>query len=155
MINTATEQELPDLVPLLRDLNALHARHLPERFHTRGSDAAILRVLTEAQASGTQFLVYRTEGVARGYLAWMARPVPGADDALQEPQRMALLDHIYVTPISRRRGIASRLIARFEAEIAESFDGWKVQVHAFNAASAALMMRHGAQLAVQVYGKAL
>lgn len=151
MISTLTEPELHHIVPLLRDLNALHVDHVPERFHDDGSDADILRVLAEAQSDGMRFLVYRTEGVVRGYLGWQPRAVP--DDALQHPLRVAVLDQIYVEPIWRRRGLASRLIARFEAEIAEGFDGWLVQVHAFNKASAALMQKHGAQLAVQSYAK--
>lgn len=148
MITETTD--LAEIVPLLRDLNALHAAREPQRFHDDGSDAAILRLLQGQAEQGTRFLVYRTEGVARGYLAWAPRPVP--DATLRHPERIALLDHIYVEPIWRRRGLASRLIARFEQEVA-GYDGWIVQVWAFNQASAALMTRHGARLAVQTFAK--
>jgi GNAT superfamily N-acetyltransferase len=152
MITKATEADIPALVPLLRDLNAHHAAHVPERFHTEGSDAAIAALLSTMMGQGTHFLLYRTESVARGYLAWLPRPLP--DSALQHPLRMALLDHIYVEPIWRRRGLASRLVARFESDVArEGFDGWTVQVHAFNHAANALMQRHGAGLAVQSFVK--
>lgn len=153
MITQATDDDLPDLVPLLRALHALHVTHVPDRFHDQASDAALLEVLRGARAAGARFLVYRTEGVARGYLKW--QPMPAGVAALEHPTRQAVLDHIYVEPIWRRRGLASRLIARFEAEIAGEFDGWVVRVHAFNRASAALMQRHGAVLAVQAYAKSV
>ncbi|MEQ5870046.1 GNAT family N-acetyltransferase [Sagittula sp. NFXS13] len=152
MITTAETSDLPDLVSLMRALNAYHADHAPDRFHDRACDADLLGLLQSAQADGARFLIYRTEGVARGYLKWL--PVPAAAPVMEHPRRQALLDHIYVEPIWRRRGLASRLIARFEAEIAGHFDGWTVRVHAFNTASRALMQRHGAEATVLAYAKA-
>ena len=152
MISHATDADLPDLVSHLRALNAFHAEAVPERFHDNGDDAALLAVLQAQHARGGRFLLYRTEGVLRGYLKWQA--VPKGEPALERAQRLALLDHIYVEPIWRRRGLASRLIAAFEAaSTAEGFTGWTVRVHAFNRASAALMQRHGAVLSVQSFAK--
>ncbi|MFW2587811.1 N-acetyltransferase family protein [Sagittula sp. SSi028] len=153
MITTLTPEDLNQIVPLLRDLNALHAMHLPDRFHNDGSDAALLELLRAEHAQGARFIMYETEGVARGYLKW--RPMPEGPQALCRPQRRALLDHIYVDPIWRRRGLASRLITRFETEIAAEFAGWTVRVHAFNRASRALMDRHGAHAAVLSLDKPL
>ncbi|MBP0483379.1 GNAT family N-acetyltransferase [Sagittula salina] len=142
MITLATDTDLSELVPLLRDLNAQHTAYVPERFRCRGTDADLLGLLRSAAGRGTRFLIYRTEGVPRGYLGWRPHPVP--EGALLQP-RLALLDHITVEPIWRRRGLATRLIARFEVEVA-AFDGWMVQGHAFNAASRALMRRYGTRL---------
>ncbi|WP_425100037.1 GNAT family N-acetyltransferase [Tropicibacter sp. S64] len=136
MISTVTETQLPELVPLFR---GLPAHSVPE---SRG-DAAILHRLRAALAGDTRFLVYRTEGVVRGILAWRPHLVPG------DPRRIALVDHIHVEPILRRRGIASRLVTRFEEDIAEAFDGWTVEAHAVNAACAALMRRHPMALTPQ------
>lgn len=152
MITQATQSDLPALVPLLRELNGLHAENLPRRFHQSGSNSDLLEVLRTGHVTGTRFLIYKTEGVVRGYLAWVM--APRGKPGLEHPQTLALLDHIYVEPILRRRGVASRLIARFEADIsALGAEGWTVRVHSFNRASAALMERHGAQLSVQSFTK--
>lgn len=152
MITEATQSDLSGLVPLFRSLNDLHAVHVPDRFHDAASDADLHDVLQGAWQGGSRFLVYRTEGVARGYLKWQMMPVGIA--ALERPRRIALLDHIWVEPIWRRRGLASRLIDRFEQDSAGAgAQGWTVRVHAFNAASAALMRRHGAELSVQAFDK--
>ena len=152
MITEATQSDLGGLVPLFRSLNDLHAVHVPDRFHDAASDADLHEVLQDAWNAGSRFLVYRTEGVARGYLKWQMLPEGVA--ALERPRRTALLDHIWVEPIWRRRGLASRLIDRFERDSAGAgARGWTVRVHAFNAASAALMQRHGARLSVQSFDK--
>ena len=154
MIQPATPRDLPALARMLRDLNALHAAHVPARFHDEGPEAALRAFFEEAQGQGARVLVYRTEGLARGYLMW--RPQPEGVPALERSRRMAVLDHLYVEPIWRRRGLAGRLLRRFEAEIAaEGFDGWLSRVHGFNAASGALMSGAGAAVAVQVFEKAL
>ncbi|SMX42590.1 GNAT family N-acetyltransferase [Maliponia aquimaris] len=154
MIDTARDTDLPALADMLYALNALHATHLPERFHTAGRRSDLGDILAGAMADGAQLLIYRTEGVPRGYLMW--RPVDRPATALELAARKALLDHIYVQPIWRRRGLGARLMARFEQDIrAEGCTGWISRVHAFNGASAALMRGAGAQLSLQVFEKPL
>ena len=152
MITEARAQDLPALVPLLRDLNALHADRVPAMYHDDGSDAEIEAVLRGMVEEGARILIYVTEGVPRAYLLWKPNRAPV--EALECPLRLAVLDHIYVAPIWRKRGMARRLVARFEADIEKAgFEGWRVSVHRFNAASVALMQNTGARPAVVTYLK--
>ncbi|MCR9275571.1 MULTISPECIES: GNAT family N-acetyltransferase [Mameliella] len=154
MIDTATDRDIPALAEMLFSLNAHHADDVPERFHTEGPQEDLQGFLAERMAEGARALVYRTEGVARAYLLWQVIDQPAT--ALEKARKMAVLDHIYVAPIWRHRGLARRLIARFEAESsALGCTSWMTRVHAFNQASAAMMQGAGARLAVQVFEKPL
>lgn len=154
MISPATPDDIPDLAQMLRGLNALHARHLPERFHDTGSDDQLRGFFRDRMGQGAQILVYRTEGVARGYLLWLGQE--RAETMLERAGAQAVLDHIYVAPGWRRRGIGGRLIRRFEAEArAAGHAMWLTRVHSFNRASLALMQRAGADPMVQVLAKPL
>jgi GNAT superfamily N-acetyltransferase len=152
MICLANDSDLPALVPLFRTLHSYHVTHVPEVFHDASGDAAFLAVLQKARDEAARILVYKTQDISRGYLLW--KPLPPAPTPLHKTRRLALLDQIYVEPICRRRGMASRLVARFEAEVSDAgYDGWVARVHAFNAASAALMQRLGAAQSVVSYLK--
>ncbi|MBV7394020.1 GNAT family N-acetyltransferase [Mameliella sediminis] len=154
MIDTASHSDIPALAELLFALNAHHATDLPGRFHKDGALPELESFLSDRLTGGARALIYRTEGVARAYLLWQILERPAS--ALEHPARMALLDHIYVAPIWRHRGLARRLIARFENDIREEgCEGWLTRVHAFNTASAAMMQGAGAQLSVQTFEKRL
>ncbi|KUF10356.1 GNAT family N-acetyltransferase [Pseudoponticoccus marisrubri] len=154
MIRSATQDDIPALAAMLRELNALHATQVPHRFHDSG-DAAGLRAFFEtAFAEGARALLYVTDGVPRGYLLWRIEDRPAS--ALEPPRRLAVLDHVHVEPIWRRRGLAGRLVARFEAEsLAAGCTGWIARVHVFNASSAGLMRQAGAAPAVELFEKRL
>ncbi len=152
MIDTASDRDIPALAEMLFALNAHHATDLPGRFHTEGPQGDLQGFFADKMAEGARALVYRTEGVARAYLLWQVIDQPAT--ALEHARKLALLDHIYVAPIWRHRGLARRLIARFEAESAAlGCTSWVTRVHAFNEASAAMIQEAGASLAVQVFEK--
>ncbi|APZ53842.1 GNAT family N-acetyltransferase [Salipiger abyssi] len=154
MIDHFTETDLSDVAVLLRGLNALHAARLPQRFHEAADAAALGSFLQERMGQGARALVYRAGGVARGYLLWHPRDVPAS--AVDHARRVAVLEHIAVAPSWRRRGIARRLVARFEAEAAGAgCEAWLTAVHDFNAASAALMRQAGAARAIDILEKPL
>ncbi|EIE52863.1 N-acetyltransferase [Citreicella sp. 357] len=154
MIDNLLPDDLPQVAPLLRGLNALHAAQVPHRFHPDAGDAALGAFLERELASGARGLVYRTEGVVRGYLLWRCRTVPCT--AVEHARTIAVLDHIAVAPSWRRRGIGRRLAERFETQArAAGCDGWIVAVHSFNTASAALMRGLGARDAVTMLEKPL
>ncbi|WP_121631001.1 GNAT family N-acetyltransferase [Tropicibacter alexandrii] len=150
MITQACDADIPAIARMLHDLNALHAHHRPDRFHDHGPQDALCAFLRDQMGQGARILLYVTEGVPRGYLMWKdARADP---TALEHARGQAVLDHIHVEPVWRRRGLASRLIARFETDLkAEGLTGWRSQVHTFNHASAALMRRHGAEVTVDLF----
>ena len=136
MIDHLLQSDLPQVASLLRGLNALHVQRVPLRFHAEADDAALAGLLAQELDTGAEALVYRAEGVARGYLLWRMREVPRS--AVQRPRRLAVLDHITVAPITAR-----------------DCDGWVAHVHSFNGASRGLMQRAGAVRAVEVYEKRL
>lgn len=154
MITPATPQDIPDLAHMLRGLLALHVRHCPDRFHGNGTDADLHGFFEHRLHEGAQILIYRTETVARGYLLWLAQETP--ETVLERAQRLAILDHIYVAPGWRRRGIGGRLIRRFEQDAREGGHAqWLTRVHAFNRASLTLMDRAGATPTVHALTKPL
>ena len=143
MITPSTPDDLPALAEMLAALNGVHVLHRPDRFHGAADAAAREAFLADKLAGGGRILVYRTQGVPRGYLMWGTQVT--ADSPLERARAMAVLDHIYVEPTWRRRGLASRLIERFRQDIAaQGLSGWVARVHSFNAASLGLMQRHGA-----------
>ncbi|WP_370158531.1 GNAT family N-acetyltransferase [Salipiger bermudensis] len=154
MIDHLLQSDLPQVASPLRGMNALHVQRVPQRFHAEADDAALVGMLAQELDSGAEALVYRAEGVGRGYLLWRRRTV--SRSAVERPRSLAVLDHIAVAPSWRRRGIARRLVAGFEAEIAaRGCDVWVAHVHSFNGASRGLMQRAGATRAVEVYEKRL
>ncbi|MBE9635231.1 GNAT family N-acetyltransferase [Salipiger mangrovisoli] len=154
MFTPCDTTDTPALAVLLRGLHAHHVAQVPHRFHDQATQEELQAVLDDAMAEGAQLRAYRVEGVPRGYLMWRWRLRAGS--ALEHPQRVALLEHIWVDPSWRRRGVARRLIAGFEAEISgQGAEGWITKVHAFNAPSRALMLGAGAMGAVEVLEKRL
>lgn len=152
MFTPCDSQDIPALATMLRGLNALHAAHVPHRFHGDAGAPELESFFAEAMASGAQLRAYRLQGVPRGYLMWRWRHAERT--ALEHPQRRAMLEHIWVEPSWRRRGVARRLISGFEAEIAgQGASGWTTMVHAFNAPSRALMTGAGAVGSVEVLEK--
>ncbi|NVK60965.1 MAG: GNAT family N-acetyltransferase [Rhodobacteraceae bacterium] len=154
MIDTFLDTDLPHVAALLRGLNALHVQRVPHRFHDDADPETLEAFLATLMEQGGRILVYRAEGVPRGYLLWKLRDIPAS--AVERGRRVAVLEHIAVAPSWRRRGIARRLVERFETGIrSEGCEGWVTTVHSFNAASGALMRRAGARPAVQLLEKQL
>ncbi|MCA0995463.1 ESCO1/2 family N-acetyltransferase [Alloyangia pacifica] len=133
-ITACTEADIPALAGLMRGVQAPRlpcgGRGVPEV------------VLASALSEGARLLAYRAEAVPRGVLMWRWRKESSTERA---EARRAQLDHIWVEPSWRRRGVARRLIAAFEAEIAaQGASGWLAQGEGMSAASGALMRRAGA-----------
>lgn len=154
MIDSFLDTDLPHVASLLRGLNALHVQRVPHRFHDDADPETLEAFVATLMEQGGRILVYRAEGVPRGYLLWKLRDIPAS--AVERGRRVAVLEHIAVAPSWRRRGIARRLVERFETGIrSEGCEGWVTTVHSFNAASAALMRRAGARTAVELLEKQL
>ncbi len=141
-IDVAVEDDLPAMAAMLGTLNDLHARQMPERFRSDVPATALEQFLRDKVESGAQAVVYRSQGVARAYLLWLAEDRAG--DVLRHPRRVATLDQIYVDPICRRRGVARRMIRFFEAQaqIAGCTE-WVASHYAFNDASQSLLTGAG------------
>jgi GNAT superfamily N-acetyltransferase len=154
MIDTLTLDDIPALAQMLRGLNRLHAHHLPQSYHDNGTDDALETFFHQQFEQGARLIGYRLEGLPRGYLMWQLQDKPA--DELMHARRRALLDHIYVDPILRKRGVGKRMIAAFEQAIAlEGCRSWVSLVHDFNAPSQQLMRQAGAGVAVQMFERRL
>jgi GNAT superfamily N-acetyltransferase len=150
MITPCETRDLTALARMLHELGELTGAP-PAALAEGGGPAALRAVFTEALARDASVLVYRTEGLARGYLMW--RPLPGAAGS---PRRMALLEQLFVDPVWRRRGLARRLLARCEADLrAAGFTGWTAPVPEASTASRAWMRAAGAERSGPVCEKAL
>ncbi|WP_353472758.1 GNAT family N-acetyltransferase [Salipiger sp. H15] len=135
MFTPCDSTDIPALAGMLRGLGPT-------------GEAGLRDDLAAAMDAGAQLRAYRVGGVPRGYLVWRWQGGEGP--------RRAVLEHIWVEPSWRRRGVARRLIAGFEAEIAgQGAQGWITRVEAANAPSRALMLGAGAIGAVEVLEKRL
>ena len=103
MIDTFLDTDLPHVASLLRGLNALHVQRVPHRFHDDADPETLEAFLATLMEQGGRILVYRAEGVPRGYLLWKLRDIPAS--AVERGRRVAVLEHIAVAPSWRRRGI--------------------------------------------------
>lgn len=154
MIDTLTLDDIPALVQMLRGLNRLHVHHLPRAYHDKGTDEALEAFFHEQFEQGARLIGYRLEGLPRAYLMWQVQDKPA--DALTQARRRALLDHIYVDPILRKRGVGKRMISAFEQAMAqEGCESWVSYVHDFNRPSQQLMQQAGAQPYVQMFERRL
>lgn len=100
---------------------------LADLLPAQGAPYPCRHALAEAMHAGARVLLYRTEGVPRGVLIWQP-PVPSAGAPDRAPV-LALLLHVQVQPIWRRRGLATRLIARAEQDMrAGCLLGWGGEV---------------------------
>lgn len=116
MIDTATEADMRAIA------DSLDGRAMP--------------ALCKQTPCGAPVLVYRLQNVARGYLLWR----------WVAPRGVARIDRIFVEPNFRRHGMARRLIARFEGEIARSGgQGWVAEADPARPSGLALMRRVGAK----------
>ncbi len=137
-ITACTEADIPALAGLMRGVQATRlpcgGRGIPEV------------VFASALSEGARLLAYRAEAVPRGVLMWRWRKESSTEGPKERSAALrAQLDHIWVEPSWRRRGVARRLIAAFEAEIAaQGACGWLAQGEGMSAASGALMRRAGA-----------
>ncbi|MCM2562333.1 hypothetical protein M8756_09225 [Lutimaribacter sp. EGI FJ00015] len=136
MIDLASEADILALADMLHGPGALQAPRLQR-----------------AMGQGAQMLVYRLQGVPRGYLIWSWSKA--CDAAPESAGRLAVLDHVQVEPNFRRHGMARRLIARFEMEIARAgAAGWGCPIHR-KPGCAALMCGAGALIRGERFEKRL
>ncbi|WGW03720.1 GNAT family N-acetyltransferase [Tropicibacter oceani] len=147
-------QDLPQVVPLLRALHAHHVAHLPDVFHDQASSGALLAFLETQAKAGAWFFGHRDNGVLSAYL--MAVPERRPRDSFRQAQSRILLDHLYVAPSLRGRGIAQALVHEMEERMREgAITCWDVTHHAFNTQAQRFFARQGAMPQVHKLGKSL
>ncbi len=145
MIETLSIDDLPDILPALRQVQDLHVHARPDIFATWEDETAYLaffRKMMEEQ--GLTILVWREDGRCVGFVSYEIET--RAANPFLNPHRRGNLHHISVLATHRRRGIGLALVRAVQAALREAgVDLWVVTYWRFNAASAALMRAAGAE----------
>lgn len=154
MICDLSLKHVPELVPLLASVQAIHAAARPDRFHMNASDADYAAFLETKFDDGAQIIGYRSGGVLVGYAMVLIEDKP--ETAFTYAMRGAYLEHVSVAEQARGQGIGRALIAAMEDRLeALGIHQWRVSYWSFNAASQGLMASVGATCDVTVRGKKL
>ncbi|RVV98739.1 GNAT family N-acetyltransferase [Mesobaculum littorinae] len=144
-IRSAGPEAAAALVPLLCEVQGLHAAHLPDDFLPPTDIAAARDWLASWLGQvGVFGLLAEVPGTSApvGYAICeiAARP----PSLLRPALRIATLHHICVDPAHRRQGIARALIGEAQVRArAETCSRFRATFHDFNRASAALMRSTG------------
>jgi len=134
------------LVPLLQELNAIHAAHQPARHTANSNDKDLSNwiadwiTLPEVHALGAE----SPQGALLGYLIYAIEDRPALP--VRAAEQRAMLHHIAVEESWRRMGIGKALISELKARVmAQRISTIAATYAPFNTASAGLM--HGMGLA--------
>lgn len=156
MIVELDKAALPRVLPLLRQVQALHAEAMPSVFHMNGTDEEYLAHFEEGfDQHGAFVLAYaepedRLVGYVYGYM------LERAENAFTVARREMLLDQICVDVAHRGQGIGKALIAALEARaVSKGASAWRATHWSFNRPSAALMASAGAEPSVLTRRKVL
>jgi GNAT superfamily N-acetyltransferase len=144
-IRVGTPADAVHIAPLFREVQQLHADHVPARFNDTAEIAGEVEWLCEVFAGAQSYLlVAEDDGIVVGYL--------GAQDVVREPSlirpalRYFMLEHIAVSKSSRRQGIGSALINALFAEAkVRGIHRIELEVWSFNEPSQQFFARHGFQ----------
>ena len=140
-VRRAVSGDVPDLVRLALEVQAVHVSGRPDLFKVGGVDSH--GVVAQRLGDSTQFYwVARTDGETVGYA--YARVVDEPESPWRYAMRVLMLDQMSVDPHHRSRGIGSALWnAVRETAAAERVDRVMLNVWAFNAGARRFYERLG------------
>lgn len=122
---------LTEVLPLFRALHNFHVCLLPSVFHAEGTDAELMTHLQEMQSEGAVIYAVDAGWGLVGYLLAYAQETKG--DAFRRAANRMTIDHLYVAPTHRGRGLGPQLIAALEADmLAKGQGNWRVGQEAAN-----------------------
>ena len=153
MIRHLQADELPLILPLVAQVQALHVRREPGYFQPDQDAAALIGFFSARLAEGQTLLIDERQGRVAGYALFFVDERP--ENLFSKAHRVGHLDQICVDHGFRRQGVGRALIGAMQAQLrAPGIDGWTADYWAFNAASDALMRSSGARpFCVMVRGK--
>lgn len=131
------------VVPLFRALHEYHVALDPRDYHGDGSDADYLAHLEDKRAAGGRIFAH---DAGRGLVSYLlAMPKVVERDALRCGHRTVQVDHLYVSPEFRGRGLGAQLVAVVEEWVDElGYDGWTVTYSTLNPGVAQVYAAMGA-----------
>lgn len=142
-VRVLAKSEIGQIMPLLRQVHALHVEHLPTQYRAiEDSDAVLAWLQNWLSAPALTTLVCGPAGAPTGYLIYEVER-RGAS-VLKPAMHIATLEHICVAEAHRRTGLGRALIGAMRDRLrAQGVDHVAVTYGTFNEASAALMAREG------------
>jgi aminoglycoside 6'-N-acetyltransferase I len=142
------------VLPLFRGLHAYHVAHLPGVFHAEGTDAVFLQHLAEMEEAGAVLFGHDAGWGMVSYL--LAIPQIRSENPLLRARKRLWVDHLYVAPGFRGKGLARGLILHLESwMVTQGIHEWAVSHHAFNTGAGRMYEGLGAQTVVAVRSKTL
>ncbi len=142
------------VLPLFRGLHTYHAERLPHVFHAHGQDHEYLQILEDLSGRGA-FIFGHCAGWGLVSYA-LVIPQNRLSGPLHQKADRIFIDHLYVAPSVRGRGLARALIEHLEDWMTcNGFCSWAVSHHAFNQQAEQLYRSAGASPAVLVHHKTL
>ncbi len=147
MIEDLPPERFDEIVPLFRALHVFHTERAPLVFRADAAESVYRDTLLGLHAQGGWVLAAASGWGLVGYL--LALPATPPSGGLMQPVRRLRLEHLYVAPGGRGRGLGGALIEAMKARMAGlGIVQWSVSYHAFNTEAGRLYARHGAEPAV-------
>ncbi|MGL4563221.1 MAG: GNAT family N-acetyltransferase [Brevinema sp.] len=109
MIRKMTHDDLPKVLPLIKEIHKLHFEKLPKFIRPYHSDDEILKNLdTMFKQDGYFHFVYEMNGEIVAFMDMSINP--SHDDLLFYGTETLFLDSLVVDPLYRKHGIAGKMI---------------------------------------------
>lgn len=131
------------LVPLLRQVHALHVAHMPDQYAPITDDGAVAAFLSDwLSRDEVTALITGPTDAPHGYLVYQIENRSAS--VLHPGACRAVLEHICVDAPMRGQGLGSALIRAMRSRLPEQGATWISTTYAvFNTASARLMAANG------------
>lgn len=135
---------LTEVLPLFRGLHNFHVCLSPQVYHAEGTDAELMAHLQELRDEGA--VVYAIDA-GWGLVAYLlAYSEETTGDVFRWAACRMTIDHLYIAPTHRGRGLGHRLIAALEADMqAKGQSHWRVGQDAANLSATEFYLAVGAQ----------
>jgi aminoglycoside 3-N-acetyltransferase I len=143
MIRMGTAADVQAALELFRDVQELHATHLPERFKLPAGDATEAQWLADVFAGPHAYvLIAEEEGRIAGNL--VAQEVRREASIIRPSLHYFSLEHMVVARPFRRRGVGTALLRALFAEAAtRGIQSVELEVWSFNDTAQRFFARHG------------
>ncbi|MGH1416742.1 MAG: GNAT family N-acetyltransferase [Pelagimonas sp.] len=135
---------LQDVLPLFRALHNFHVCLSPHIYHSDGPDAEYLAHLqTQCDHGATIY----AQDAGWGLVAYLlAIPEDAAGDGLRRGGKRIKIDHLYIAPTHRGRGLGHHLVAAMERDMCQQgIRRWVVAQDATNTPATDFYVRVGAE----------
>ena len=143
MIRSIAPADIPLILPLVRQVPALHVADMPARYWPQQDADALTAFYQDRLDQGQTILIDDRDGVAAGFALFLVKNLP--ENLFRRAETLGHLDQICVDKAFRRQGVGKALINEMIGRLrAKDIARWSADYWVFNTASAALMASCGA-----------